>query len=459
MSSTGQAPYDVGPEGVGPRRTCDHPVTPGARRVSGAARRLLGGSPDRRPSICPAYSSKPCRSGSSSRPGDEVQRQRAQVVTVDQQLERVVPRRVEPHAVHLQDDRRRAHRHPRERREPGRELALQGRHHVLAVGVEQLQLQAVVARLGRVRLHPQDEHHRRIGERKARRVDRVELPEDVELALTRHVRRIAEDREVDLHSQTILGAGAGTTYACFMRPRATSDRPSRRPPRWSGCATRWRGGRRAPSIAVGTARTPGPGPGSATSPPRSRRLPRAADGALLTVFGRGRRIAGGDRGELADAARGRRRGARSPPATWLPPGRSRSASSAPGRSPTPSRRACPRPSRCGAATGRPPDAQPRPRRDRVVTATRSRDPVLRDDWLGAGICILALGATRPDQRELDYRTIVRAATVITDAPRRRGCAPPTWPRRSPPATSTGSRCTPWTSSSAASCSRSASPET
>lgn len=52
----------------------------------------------------------------------------------------------------------------------------------------------------------------------------------------------------------------------------------------------------------------------------------------------------------------------------------------------------------------------------VVTATRSRDPVLRDDWLGAGICILALGATRPDQRELDYRTIVRAATVITDSP-------------------------------------------
>jgi ornithine cyclodeaminase/alanine dehydrogenase len=30
--------------------------------------------------------------------------------------------------------------------------------------------------------------------------------------------------------------------------------------------------------------------------------------------------------------------------------------------------------------------------------------------------VLALGATRPDQRELDYRTIVRAATVITDAP-------------------------------------------
>ena len=52
----------------------------------------------------------------------------------------------------------------------------------------------------------------------------------------------------------------------------------------------------------------------------------------------------------------------------------------------------------------------------IVTATRARDPVLRDDWLGDGICVLALGARRPDQRELDYRTIVRAATVITDAP-------------------------------------------
>jgi ornithine cyclodeaminase len=52
----------------------------------------------------------------------------------------------------------------------------------------------------------------------------------------------------------------------------------------------------------------------------------------------------------------------------------------------------------------------------IVTATRSRDPVLRDDWMGPGICILALGATRPDQRELDYRTIVRASLIVTDAP-------------------------------------------
>ena len=52
----------------------------------------------------------------------------------------------------------------------------------------------------------------------------------------------------------------------------------------------------------------------------------------------------------------------------------------------------------------------------IVTATRSRDPVLRDDWMGPGLCILALGATRPDQRELDYRTIVRASLIVTDAP-------------------------------------------
>ena len=52
----------------------------------------------------------------------------------------------------------------------------------------------------------------------------------------------------------------------------------------------------------------------------------------------------------------------------------------------------------------------------IVTATRSRDPVLRDDWMGPGLCILALGATRPDQRELDYRTIVRASMGVTDSP-------------------------------------------
>jgi ornithine cyclodeaminase/alanine dehydrogenase-like protein (mu-crystallin family) len=50
----------------------------------------------------------------------------------------------------------------------------------------------------------------------------------------------------------------------------------------------------------------------------------------------------------------------------------------------------------------------------VITATRSRDPVLRDDWLADGVFVAALGATRPDQRELDYRTLARASFVCTD---------------------------------------------
>jgi ornithine cyclodeaminase/alanine dehydrogenase-like protein (mu-crystallin family) len=50
----------------------------------------------------------------------------------------------------------------------------------------------------------------------------------------------------------------------------------------------------------------------------------------------------------------------------------------------------------------------------IVTTTRARDPVLRDDWLGDGMLIAALGATRPDQRELDYRTLKRAVFVCCD---------------------------------------------
>ena len=48
-------------------------------------------------------------------PGHDVQRERPEVVAVDEQLERAVPRALEADAVHLQDDRRRAHGHARER--------------------------------------------------------------------------------------------------------------------------------------------------------------------------------------------------------------------------------------------------------------------------------------------------------------------------------------------------------
>jgi ornithine cyclodeaminase/alanine dehydrogenase-like protein (mu-crystallin family) len=50
----------------------------------------------------------------------------------------------------------------------------------------------------------------------------------------------------------------------------------------------------------------------------------------------------------------------------------------------------------------------------VVCATRARDPLLRDEWLTSCRLVLALGATRPDGRELDYRTIVRSRFVATD---------------------------------------------
>jgi ornithine cyclodeaminase len=66
--------------------------------------------------------------------------------------------------------------------------------------------------------------------------------------------------------------------------------------------------------------------------------------------------------------------------------------------------------------GPPRDAQRLARdADVVVTATRARDPVVRDDWLSEGTLVAALGATGPDERELDYRTLVRAALVLCDS--------------------------------------------
>lgn len=52
----------------------------------------------------------------------------------------------------------------------------------------------------------------------------------------------------------------------------------------------------------------------------------------------------------------------------------------------------------------------------VITATDDRDPVLREDWLGEGVTVLALGADRRGRRELDYRVIEGSALVVCDAP-------------------------------------------
>jgi alanine dehydrogenase len=52
--------------------------------------------------------------------------------------------------------------------------------------------------------------------------------------------------------------------------------------------------------------------------------------------------------------------------------------------------------------------------DVVVTATTSKTPVLSGEWLSSGVHINALGAPRPDWRELDDETL-RCAQVYVDS--------------------------------------------
>jgi len=53
--------------------------------------------------------------------------------------------------------------------------------------------------------------------------------------------------------------------------------------------------------------------------------------------------------------------------------------------------------------------------DVVVTATTSRDPVLRGEWLQPGAVVLAVGANDPAYRELDNVVLERATFVCTDS--------------------------------------------
>ena len=53
--------------------------------------------------------------------------------------------------------------------------------------------------------------------------------------------------------------------------------------------------------------------------------------------------------------------------------------------------------------------------DIVVTATTSRDPVLRGDWLAPGGLVCAAGATRTEARELDNLVLERATFVCCDS--------------------------------------------
>jgi len=52
--------------------------------------------------------------------------------------------------------------------------------------------------------------------------------------------------------------------------------------------------------------------------------------------------------------------------------------------------------------------------DLVVLATASREPVVLHDWIDAGTHICAVGACRPDQREMDSK-LVKQARVFVDS--------------------------------------------
>ncbi len=52
--------------------------------------------------------------------------------------------------------------------------------------------------------------------------------------------------------------------------------------------------------------------------------------------------------------------------------------------------------------------------DVLTTATPSRSPIVRDEWIGEGIHINAIGADAPGKQELDERILLRAKIVVDD---------------------------------------------
>jgi len=56
--------------------------------------------------------------------------------------------------------------------------------------------------------------------------------------------------------------------------------------------------------------------------------------------------------------------------------------------------------------------------DVVICAARSRDesPVLQGAWLPAGVTVVSLGSTLPEQREVDAVTMELAACIVADMP-------------------------------------------
>ena len=56
--------------------------------------------------------------------------------------------------------------------------------------------------------------------------------------------------------------------------------------------------------------------------------------------------------------------------------------------------------------------------DVVLCAARSRDesPVLSGAWLEAGMTVVSIGSTLPEQREIDADAMARAAIIVADMP-------------------------------------------
>lgn len=50
----------------------------------------------------------------------------------------------------------------------------------------------------------------------------------------------------------------------------------------------------------------------------------------------------------------------------------------------------------------------------VVCATSSATPVIEEDWIADGACVVAIGSHEPDRRELDARLMGRALVVVED---------------------------------------------
>lgn len=53
--------------------------------------------------------------------------------------------------------------------------------------------------------------------------------------------------------------------------------------------------------------------------------------------------------------------------------------------------------------------------DLIITATASREPLLRAEWLRPGATIIAVGSDSPDKQELDVQVLARADKIVADS--------------------------------------------